>query len=287
MKRGYAQTREGQIHYYAHGRGAPLLLLHATPRSARSYLPLMRLLGGKFQCVAADTLGFGNSDPLPPGAKMEDLARSMIHLLDTLGIERAHVLGFHQGNKIAAAIAANHAERVDKLVLLGMTHSLVVARAERNKAIMAIVAKYMHAYRENADGTHLLRNWAADYQSLAGIWWDPSVMTGRRITDAALRDRETRMIEMIQCRRSIKPGYAMNLGFDLAATVRRIKVPTQVIECVTPEEAHLGAQGPKMVKLLRHGELVTIKEARFDATEARAVDIARVVSRFLSKGSAT
>lgn len=283
MKRGYASTREGQIHYYTHGRGAPLLLLHATPRSARSYLPLMRLLGGKFQCFAADTLGFGNSDPLPPKARMEDLALSMVRFLEALGIERAHVLGFHQGNKIAAAIAADHPARVAKVVLIGMTHSLVVARRERNKAIMAIVSKYMHAFRENPDGTHLLRNWAADYQSLAGIWWDPAVMSGRRITDAALRDREARMIEMIQCRRSIKPGYAMNLGFDFAATVRRIKAPTQVIECVTPEEAHLGAQGPKMVKLLLRGELVTLREARFDATEARAADIARAVRRFLSK----
>ena len=283
MKRGYASTPEGQIHYYTHGRGEPLLLLHATPRSASSYAPLMRLLGGKFQCFAADTLGFGNSDPLPAKAKMEDLAASMIHFLDRQAITRANVLGFHQGNKIAAAMAANFPDRVNKLVLLGMTHSLVVSRKDRNAAIMAIVSKYMNAYRESPDGAHLLRNWATDYQSLAGIWWDSGLMTGRKITEAALRAREARMIDMIQCRRSIKPGYAMNLGFDLAAGLRRIRAPTQVIECITPEEAHLGIQGPKMVKLLKRGELATLKDARFDATEARAADIAKVVSRFLLK----
>ncbi|MSP97237.1 MAG: alpha/beta hydrolase [Betaproteobacteria bacterium] len=284
MKRGYAQTTEGQIHYLTHGRGDPLLLLHATPRSAASFAPLMRLLGRNFECFAADTLGFGNSDPLSPKAKMEDLARSMVHFLDAQGIKHAHVLGFHQGNKIAAALAAGFPVRVSKAVLVGMTHSLVVSRKDRNAAIMNIVSKYMTTYRESPDGAHLLRGWAADYHSLAGIWWNPGIMTGRRITEGALRTQESRMIEMIQCRRSIKEGYAMNFGFDLSATLRRIKAPTQVIECCMSDEAHLGAQGPKMIKLLKRGELVTLKNAGFDATEARAADIAQVVSKFLLKG---
>ena len=267
MKRGYAETPEGQIHYYSHGRGEPLLLLHETPRSARSFAPIMHLLGGKFRCLAPDTLGFGGSDPLPAKRRMEDLARNMTHFLDAQGIRRAHVLGFHTGNKIGAAMAANHPDRVVKAVLIGMTHSLVVSRRERDAAIMNIVRKYMLRYRESPDGSHLLRAWAADYHSLAGIWWDPAVMTGRRITHAALRRQESRMIEMIECRRSVKQIYAMNFGFDMAATPRRVKLPALVIECRVPEETHLGAQGPKMLKLLKRGELVTLKGAGFDATD--------------------
>jgi pimeloyl-ACP methyl ester carboxylesterase len=284
MHRGYTDTQEGQLHYYTHGRGEPLLMLHEVPRSARSFAPIMRLLGGRFRCLAVDTLGFGNSDPLPAKARMEDLARNMVHFLDAQGIARAHVLGFHTGNKIAAAMAANYADRVGKAVLIGMTHSLVVSRKDRDAAIMGIVRKYMTAYRESPDGGHLVRAWAADYGSLASIWWDPAVMTARKVTDAALRRQELRMIEMIECRRSIKQIYAMNFGFDMTAMLRRVKVPALVIECRVPEEAHLGAQGPKMMKLLKHGELVTLDDAGFDATDARAADIARAASRFLLKG---
>jgi pimeloyl-ACP methyl ester carboxylesterase len=284
MKRGYVDTPEGQLHYYAHGRGEPLLLLHETPRSALSFVPMMRLLGGRFRCFAVDTLGFGCSDPLPAKATMEDLARNMIHFLDAQKIDRAQVLGFHTGNKVAAAMAAGFPDRVGKAVLIGMTHSLVVSRKHRDAAILAIVRKYMTTYRESPDGGHLLRAWAADYGSLAGIWWDPAVITGHKITDAALRRQESRMIEMIQCRRSIKQIYAMNFGFDLTATLRRIKLPVLVIECCVPEETHLGVQGPTLIKLLKRGELVTLKGAGFDATEARAADIAKTVSRFLLKG---
>jgi pimeloyl-ACP methyl ester carboxylesterase len=283
MKRGYAGTPQGQIHYYIHGRGEPLLLLHETPRSARSFSPIMRLLGGRFRCFAPDTLGFGNSDPLPPNARMEDLARNMIHFLDAQGIRRTHVLGFHTGNKIGAAMAAAYPDRIGKAVLIGMTHSLVVSRKDRDAAIMNIVKKYMTAYRESPDGNHLVRAWAADYHSLAGIWWDPAIMTARRVTDAALRRQELRVIEMIECRRSVKQIYAMNFGFDMSATLRRVKLPALVIECRVAEETHLGAQGPKMLKLLKRGELVTLKGAGFDATDARAADIAKASSRFLLK----
>ena len=283
MKRGYANTPEGQIHTYSHGRGAPLMLLHETPRSAWSFAPLMKLLGGKFSCLAPDTLGFGMSDAPPANGKIEDLARSMIHVLDEHGIARTNVLGFHTGNKIAAAIAAAYPERIAKVILVGMTHSLVVSRRERNAAIMNIVRGHMGNYAENADGSHLLRHWAADFNALAGVWWNPAIMTGRRITDVALRGQEARMVEMIQCRRAIAQVYGMNFDFDLAATLRRVKAPTLVIECRVPEETHLGAQGPKMLKLLKRGELVSLDNAGFDATQAFATDIAKVCSRFLQK----
>ena len=283
MKRGYANTPEGQIHTYSHGRGAPLLLLHETPRSGWSFAPLMKLMGGKFSCLAPDTLGFGMSDAPPPKGTIEDLARSMIHVLDEHGIARTNVLGFHTGNKIAAAMAAAYPERISKVILVGMTHSLVVSRRERNAAIMNIVRGHMGNYAENADGSHLLRHWAADFNALAGVWWNPAIMTGRRITDAALRGQEARMVEMIQCRRAIAQVYGMNFDFDLAATLRRVKAPTQVIECRVPEETHLGAQGPKMLKLLKRGELVSLDNAGFDATQAFATEIAKVCSRFLQK----
>lgn len=283
MKRGYAETQQGQIHFYTHGRGEPLLLLHETPRSAWSFAPLMRLLGGRFRCFAPDTLGFGMSDRLPAKAKMEDLGRCMVQFLDAQGIRRVHVLGFHTGNKIGAAMAADRPDRVGRLVLIGMTHSLVVSRKDRDAAIMAIVSKHMGTHREAPDGSHLLRTWAADYAGLADVWWKPAIMTARRITAQALGGQEARAIEMIQCRRSIKQIYAMNFGFDLSATLRRIKAPTQVIECRVPEEVHLGAQGPKLLKLLKRAELVTLRGASFDATETHAAHIARAASRFLLK----
>ena len=242
MKRAYLDTSAGQIHLYEHGRGEAVLMLHETPRSARSFAPLMERMGGKFRCIAPDNPGFGMSDPLPANFTMERLADLMIELLDQLGIARAHLIGFHTGNKVAAAMAARHPERVGGVVLIGMTHSLVVSRKARNAAIMEVVRRHFGGFVEQDDGSHLLRTWGADFGALAGLWWKPAVLGAAHIDDAVLAGQEQRAIESIQCRRAIRQIYAMNFDFDFTATLRRVKAPALVIECCVPEELHLGRQ---------------------------------------------
>ena len=283
MKRAYLDTSAGQIHLYEHGRGDPLLMLHETPRSAKSFAPLMQRLGSRFRCIAPDNPGFGMSDPLPAGATMESLAANFVELLDALGIERAHVLGFHTGNKIAAAMAAHHPERVNRTVLIGMTHSMVVSRKARNAAIMEIVRRHFGGFEETADGAHRLRTWGADFGALANLWWKPAMLGAAQIDDAVLAGQEQRAIETIQCRRTIRQIYAMNFDFDFTATLRRMRAPSLVIECCVPEELHLGRQGEKMVALMRSAELLSIDGAGFDATEAFAAQIARATTRFLNQ----
>ena len=82
---------------------------------------------------------------------------------------------------------------------------------------------------------------------------------------------------------AIRKIYAMNFDFDLAATLRRVRTPTLVIECCVPEELHLGRQGEKMVALMRSAELLSLDHAGFDATEAHAATIARACRRFFSR----
>ena len=92
----------------------------------------------------------------------------MVEVLDGLQIERAHLIGFHTGNKIAAAMAAHYPDRVAKTVLIGMTHSLVVSRRARNVAIMEIVRRHFGGFEPTPDGSHLLRTWGSDFGALAG-----------------------------------------------------------------------------------------------------------------------
>lgn len=280
MKRHYLDTRIGQIHVYDHGQGDTVLMLHETPRSAKSFEPLMRLLGSRFRCVAPDNPGFGMSDPLPADASMESLADTMIELLDGQGIERAHLIGFHTGNKIAAALAARHPQRVGGVVLIGMTHSMVVSRRARNAAIMEIVRRHFGGFEETADGAHRLRTWGADFGAISALWWKPSMLGAAQIDDATLAGQEQRVIESIQCRRAIRKIYAMNFDFDFSAALRRVKAPALVIECCVPEELHLGRQGDKMVSIMPNASLLSINGAGFDATEAFAKPIASACSKF-------
>ena len=49
MRRGYADTASGQVHYITEGDGDALVLLHQAPLSAKTYLNLIPELSPKFQ----------------------------------------------------------------------------------------------------------------------------------------------------------------------------------------------------------------------------------------------
>ena len=123
MKRGYADTPEGQMHYTVEGSGEPLLLLHQTG-SSRNLLKMLPPLSKEYRVFAIDNLGEGNSDPLPPNVEIRDMARSYVHFMDALGLEKAHVFGIHTGNKVGTELGAGWPSRVDGLILCGQTHSI-------------------------------------------------------------------------------------------------------------------------------------------------------------------
>ena len=282
MKHAYAATPMGQIHYAEAGGGdaTPLVLLHASPRSSRVYADLIPLLAEERRVFATDTLGSGNSDPLPPAVTMHDLGRSVTGFLDALGIERAHVFGVHTGNKIAAALAAGWPDRVAKLVMCGETHSIVVTKEARDAAIHAIVDRYFTGEAESEQAA-LLADWTAGFTNLTGVWWHEGVLASRGLSAETLRVLEARAIDFLQARAGLGPLYDANFSFDFGETVRRIPNRTLVIELEKADEAHLGRQGAAVVERLADGVLATLEDTGAEVIEFEPRRIADVILPFL------
>jgi 3-oxoadipate enol-lactonase len=75
-------------------------------------------LAEHFRVVRYDTRGHGAS-PVPAGPyDIDDLADDVVALLDTLGVEKAHVVGLSLGGMTGMRLAARNPERVDRLVVL-------------------------------------------------------------------------------------------------------------------------------------------------------------------------
>jgi pimeloyl-ACP methyl ester carboxylesterase len=282
MKRGYADTPEGQIHYMTAGDGRPLLLLHQTG-SGRQFSKLMPLLAEKYKTFAPDNLGSGNSDPLPPNVEIADLARATVHFMDSLGIERAHVFGFHTGNKIATEMAAAWPSRVDRLILCGHTHSIMAEHEALNSALRAVVGPSLRTFEPAPDGSHLVKQWAAEFGLLSGLWWDTSAFAREPLTPELFQRRRERVIDHLELR-DVAAVYRAIFAFDLGARMRQIEAGTLIIEVATPQEEHLGRQGEKLVKLVRGSRLATIEHTRGGlAVEALAEPLARLILDFLQE----
>jgi pimeloyl-ACP methyl ester carboxylesterase len=280
MKRGYADTPEGQIHYLSAGAGEPLLLLHQTG-SSRQFRRLMPLLAQRYRTLAPDNLGSGNSDPLPPKVQISDLARSMVHFMDFLGLEKAHIFGFHTGNKIATEMAAAWPSRVGRLMLCGKTHSIMAEHEALNAALKAVVGQSIRSFEPAPDGLHLLKQWAADFSAITNLWWDSANCARETLTAELLQQRKERIIDQLQ-KRDLAEVYRAIFAFDLGARMRQIKARTLIIEVETPEEAHLERQGGKLVQLVPGSRLASVAHTTGGlVVEAEAQELARLILDFL------
>jgi pimeloyl-ACP methyl ester carboxylesterase len=282
MKRGYASAGTGQVHYVEAGEGPPLVLLHSAPRSARAFRLLQPLLAPRFRTVAPDLPGFGASDPLAGDVTMEMLAGAMVELLDGLGIARAHVFGYHTGNKVAAALAASHPQRVERVVLCGQIHSIIPDAAARNAAILHIVDKYFTEYPASPNGDEHLRRWLADWADVGGFALPKEIFSREKIEKADIEALKIRVLDHVQGLSALRATYAANYEFDFGAALSRISAPTLMLELVMPDEEHYGRQLDAIIPLLKQGRGATIQGAGRVALESHAGELARHLTEFLS-----
>ena len=93
-----------RVHYRRCGAGPALLLVHQSPRSSAEYEPLLRQWGEHFTCIAPDTPGYGESNPLPDReADIDAFADALIGFLDAVGLAKVGAYGFHSGGVILLA----------------------------------------------------------------------------------------------------------------------------------------------------------------------------------------
>jgi pimeloyl-ACP methyl ester carboxylesterase len=109
------------LSYEEQGSGPPLLLIPGLAATASYWASLAPALAPHFHLIALDNRGAGRSSAPPGPYTTRVLADDAAALLDHLGIERAHILGFSLGSLIAQELTLAHPERVDRLVLLGST----------------------------------------------------------------------------------------------------------------------------------------------------------------------
>lgn len=285
LRRGYAQTPRGAVHYAEAGSGMPLLLFSPTPRTHRCYLPLMSVLAPHCRPIAVDMPGFGNSHALPQPLSIEVLADGMADFLSALGIEQADAFGLHTGNKLAVALATAHPRRVRKLVVAGQSHSIIPELEGRNKVLLPYYAKYKNHFAAGADGSHLVREWLAAQANALEIWWPRKLVHGAMVTPADIENAEARLLDYLQGWRSCASVYEAVLAYDLAAGYSRIRNPTLVLELLTAQERHLGGQAQRICELIPGSLAAQLVESDSMALEMRPHEFAAAILPFLHPGA--
>ena len=117
----YVEVAGMRLHVRDRGpRDAPaVLMVHGIGSSLHTWEPWAQMLAADFRVVGFDLPGAGLTGADPTGDYSDTRClQVVVALLDKLGIARASVIGNSIGGRIAWKLAAQHADRVDKLVLI-------------------------------------------------------------------------------------------------------------------------------------------------------------------------
>src|SRR5687767_14935498 len=120
----FLDVRGVRTHVREAGSGPPLLLLHGAG-GAGPWRPYQDMLATEFRVIVPDHPGWGLSDRPDWVESMDDLVYHYLDFLETIGIERANVVGQSLGGWLAAELAVAHPEIVERMVLIdpaGLRH---------------------------------------------------------------------------------------------------------------------------------------------------------------------
>jgi pimeloyl-ACP methyl ester carboxylesterase len=223
-ERRFVTVGSRQVHYRRGGSGPAAVLLHASPLSSASLLPLARSLTRRFTVIALDTPGYGLSDPLPLAEpRIADYADALAETLTALGLDRCVVYGFHTGAAIGLDLAARHPGRVAAAVLEGV---LVPTGEERAD----LLAHYAPWFPPVWDGTHLIANWSRVRDMF--IFWpwyrrEESARLAVAMPSAATINDA--VLDLLRAGEAYPLGYRAAFAYDAAPAVAALTVPVTVV----------------------------------------------------------
>lgn len=251
------QENRLNIHHLTAGdeNGIPLIMLHGWGASSELLMPLGERLGKLgFRVYMPDLSGFGQTPPPPSAWGVFDYATHVLMYADSLGLQKAHWFGHSFGGRLCQIIAADHPERVDKLILadsagirppLGATSAVtsVLKGVKRGLASMGL-----GKLSEKLAGKYRAAVGSADYNAATGV---------------------------------MRESFLLVIEQDLQDWAARINASTLLLWGDQDQDTPL-SDGQRLEQLIPDAGLVVFAGAGHYSYLERAADAAVIIKTFLS-----
>jgi len=100
------------------GGDVPVVLLHGNTTSSKHWDVVLEAMDERYALYAMDMRGFGESTYETPIDSLGDFADDLAAFADALSLDSFHLVGWSTGGGVAMQFAADHPDRVERLVLL-------------------------------------------------------------------------------------------------------------------------------------------------------------------------
>ena len=164
-----ADVNNIKIAYEIYGDGEPIILIHGYSYNKSAWIAQIDDLSKHFKLIVIDVRGSGESTHPDKEFTMDDLIEDLKGLMDSLQIQKAHLMGWSMGAMIIQNFVLKYPERANKLLFFATNaglHSkdgiymlrdsiieIYEMRKTDPKAAFFKLAKFMHStkFRKNME----------------------------------------------------------------------------------------------------------------------------------------
>lgn len=124
MQHNYLSTNGIRLHYVTQGEGPLMLLLHGFPEFWYSWRHQIPEFAKDYNVVAVDLRGYNDSDKPKETAAyaLPELIKDVEGAILALGYDKCVLVGHDWGGAIAWSFAYEHADMLEKLIVLNLPH---------------------------------------------------------------------------------------------------------------------------------------------------------------------
>jgi pimeloyl-ACP methyl ester carboxylesterase len=118
-ERKEVRTPEWRLRYYERGEGEPIVFLHGVGVNPVIWRNVVPELAGSFRCICPELPLGGHEVPMPRDADLSlpGLGELVEAFLSHAGLDGVTLVGNDTGGAIAQTVAANHPQRLKRLIL--------------------------------------------------------------------------------------------------------------------------------------------------------------------------
>lgn len=114
---GYVPVAQGgKLYYQIHGEGEPLVFLHGHSLDMRMWETQVDTFAQHYRVILIDMRGYGRSSQMSDTLHTTHLD-DVLTVMDSLGIEKAHIVGLSMGGFVAGDMVGMHPERMLSCVM--------------------------------------------------------------------------------------------------------------------------------------------------------------------------
>lgn len=152
---------KNRIRYVTSGEGEPLILIHGVGLDHTMWQHQLEYFSSYYKVYAYDMIGHGESEkPNKDCYRLEDFTNQLYEFMETLHIDRAHIVGFSMGGMVAQKFGLLFPKKVISLTIA----NAVANRSEDERKSVLIRVRKVEKEGKNSTIEAAIERWfSPDY----------------------------------------------------------------------------------------------------------------------------